>query len=94
MGARQISIYSDSQLIVNQITADFAAKDASMSTYLSTIHQLLQKFQAYEIRQKTVTLMPWPGGTTSFGKSTMGYVAIMPVPDRWHTKPSDKDTIG
>ncbi|CAL9022213.1 unnamed protein product, partial [Prunus brigantina] len=30
---------------------DFAAKDASMSAYLSTTHQLLQKFQAYEIRQ-------------------------------------------
>ncbi|CAL2230563.1 unnamed protein product [Prunus armeniaca] len=51
MSARQISIHSDSQLIMNQITADFAAKDASMSPYLSAAHQLLQKFQAYEIRQ-------------------------------------------
>ncbi|XP_008239189.1 PREDICTED: uncharacterized protein LOC103337802 [Prunus mume] len=51
MSVRQISIHSDSQLIVNQITADFAAKDASMSAYLSAAHQLLQKFQAYEIRQ-------------------------------------------
>ncbi|CAL9020651.1 unnamed protein product, partial [Prunus brigantina] len=31
MSVKQISIHSDSQLIVNQITADFAAKDASMS---------------------------------------------------------------
>ncbi|CAL9024921.1 unnamed protein product [Prunus brigantina] len=51
MSAKQISIHSDSQLIVNQITADFTAKDASMSAYLSAAHQLLQKFQAYEIRQ-------------------------------------------
>ncbi|CAL8169587.1 unnamed protein product [Prunus armeniaca] len=51
MSAKQISIHSDSQLIVNQITADFAAKDASMSAYLSAAHQLLQKFQAYEIWQ-------------------------------------------
>ncbi|CAL9017932.1 unnamed protein product, partial [Prunus brigantina] len=51
MSAKQISIHSDSQLIVNQITADFAAKNASMSAYLSAAHQLLQKFQAYEIRQ-------------------------------------------
>ncbi|CAL9017856.1 unnamed protein product, partial [Prunus brigantina] len=51
MSARQISIHSDSQLIVNQITADFAAKDASMSAYLSAAHQLLHKFQAYEIQQ-------------------------------------------
>ncbi|CAL2232158.1 unnamed protein product [Prunus armeniaca] len=46
MSAKHISIHSDSQP-----TADFAAKDASMSAYLSTTHQLLQKFQAYEIRQ-------------------------------------------
>ncbi|CAL2270675.1 unnamed protein product [Prunus armeniaca] len=32
MSAKQISIHSDSQLIVNQITADFAAKDASTAT--------------------------------------------------------------
>ncbi|CAL9025280.1 unnamed protein product [Prunus brigantina] len=51
MIAKQISIHSDSQLIVNQIMADFAAKDVSMSTYMSTTHQLFQKFKAYEIRQ-------------------------------------------
>ncbi|XP_016648970.1 PREDICTED: uncharacterized protein LOC107880923 [Prunus mume] len=51
MSAKQISIHSDSQLIVNQITANFAAKDASMSSYLSAAHQLLQRFQAYEIQQ-------------------------------------------
>lgn len=52
MNAKQISIYSDSQLIVNQITTDFVAKDASMSAYLSATHQFLQKFQAWEIQQK------------------------------------------
>ncbi|VVA38625.1 PREDICTED: RVT_3 domain-containing, partial [Prunus dulcis] len=49
--AKQISIHSDSQLIVNQITADFAARDASMTAYLATTHRLLEAFQAYEIRQ-------------------------------------------
>ncbi|CAL2227550.1 unnamed protein product [Prunus armeniaca] len=47
MSDKQINIHSDSQLIVK----DFAAKDASMSAYLSASHQLLQKFQAYEIWQ-------------------------------------------
>ncbi|KAI5354401.1 hypothetical protein L3X38_007296 [Prunus dulcis] len=51
MNAKQIRIHSDSQLIVNQVTADFAAKDASMYAYLSTAHRLLQSFQAYEIKQ-------------------------------------------
>ncbi|KAI5316486.1 hypothetical protein L3X38_036193 [Prunus dulcis] len=51
MNAKQIRIHSDSQLIVNQVTADFTAKDASMYAYLSTAHQLLRSFQAYEIKQ-------------------------------------------
>ncbi|CAL8175083.1 unnamed protein product [Prunus armeniaca] len=51
MSAQQVSIHSDSQLIVNQITVDFTVKDASMSAYLSATHQFLKKFQAYEIRQ-------------------------------------------
>ncbi|KAI5343814.1 hypothetical protein L3X38_011690 [Prunus dulcis] len=51
MNAKQIRIHSDSQLIVNQVTADFAAKDASMYAYLSTARRLLQSFQAYEIKQ-------------------------------------------
>ncbi|XP_034198943.1 uncharacterized protein LOC117614289 [Prunus dulcis] len=51
MNAKQIRNHSDSQLIVNQVMADFAAKDASMYAYLSTAHQLLQSFQAYEIKQ-------------------------------------------
>ncbi|XP_021833954.1 uncharacterized protein LOC110773738 [Prunus avium] len=51
MGAIQISIYSDSQLIVNKVTANFAAKDPSMSAYLTAAHQLLNKFQVYEIQQ-------------------------------------------
>ncbi|KAI5324192.1 hypothetical protein L3X38_033265 [Prunus dulcis] len=36
---------------MNQITVDFAAKDASMSAYLSVVHLQLRKFYAYEIRQ-------------------------------------------
>ncbi|KAI5332064.1 hypothetical protein L3X38_022192 [Prunus dulcis] len=51
MNAKQIRIHSESQLIVNQVTTDFAAKDASMYAYLSTAHRLLQSFQAYEIKQ-------------------------------------------
>ncbi|CAL2237952.1 unnamed protein product [Prunus armeniaca] len=41
MSPKQISIHSDTQLIVNQITADFAAMDAYMSAYLLPAHQLL-----------------------------------------------------
>ncbi|CAL2267229.1 unnamed protein product [Prunus armeniaca] len=52
MSAKQISIHSDSQLIVNQITADFAAKDASMSAYLSAAHQLLRNSADSQVREQ------------------------------------------
>ncbi|CAL8169207.1 unnamed protein product [Prunus armeniaca] len=54
MGARQISIHSDSQLIVNQVIADFAAKDVSISAYPLSTHQLLQKFLTYKIQQTSL----------------------------------------
>ncbi|KAI5328088.1 hypothetical protein L3X38_027484 [Prunus dulcis] len=44
MSTKQISIHSDSQLIVNQIKADFAVRDAFMTAYLSTTHRLLEAF--------------------------------------------------
>ena len=38
MGAIQININNDFQLIKNQVTADFSANDVSMSAYLSTAY--------------------------------------------------------
>lgn len=51
MGAKQIFINSDCQLVMNQVMTNFASKCASMTAYLSATHQQLQKFSANEIRQ-------------------------------------------
>ncbi|CAL9019593.1 unnamed protein product [Prunus brigantina] len=51
MGAKQIQIFSDSQLVVHQVNQDFTAKDASMTAYLQHTRQLLTTFNAYLISQ-------------------------------------------
>ncbi|KAM2993909.1 hypothetical protein FF2_045949 [Malus domestica] len=50
LGVKQIDIFSDSQLVVNQVTNNFDAKDSSMATYLAQTQLLLQHFH-YQITQ-------------------------------------------
>ncbi|KAI5342523.1 hypothetical protein L3X38_010398 [Prunus dulcis] len=51
MDARQIQIFSDSQLVVHQVNQDFTAKDASMTAYLQHARHLLATFHAHTIKQ-------------------------------------------
>ncbi|CAL9018622.1 unnamed protein product, partial [Prunus brigantina] len=54
MGARQIQIFSDSQLVVHQVNQDFTAKDVSMTAYLQHTRHLLTTFNAYLISQQGI----------------------------------------
>ncbi|KAM2828464.1 hypothetical protein PS2_034260 [Malus domestica] len=47
---KQIDIFSDSQLVVNQVTKNFEAKDSSMAAYLAQTQLLLKHFH-YQITQ-------------------------------------------
>ncbi|XP_020410598.1 uncharacterized protein LOC109946620 [Prunus persica] len=51
MDAKQIQIFSDSQLVVHQVNQDFTAKDASMTAYLQHARHLLATFHAHSINQ-------------------------------------------
>ncbi|KAI5337749.1 hypothetical protein L3X38_017020 [Prunus dulcis] len=51
MDAKQIQIFSDSQLVVYQVNQDFTAKDASMTAYLQHARHLLTTFHAHSIKQ-------------------------------------------
>ncbi|KAI5351623.1 hypothetical protein L3X38_004514 [Prunus dulcis] len=51
MDARQIQIFSDSQLVVHQVNQEFTAKDASMTAYLQHARHLLATFHAHSIKQ-------------------------------------------
>ncbi|GKU98868.1 hypothetical protein SLEP1_g11806 [Rubroshorea leprosula] len=50
-GVEYLRIYSDSQLIVNQVNGDFIATEQVMAQYLSLTMQFLQSFQGYELSQ-------------------------------------------
>ncbi|KAM1066714.1 hypothetical protein ACFX15_021466 [Malus domestica] len=50
LGVKRIDIFSDSQLVVNQVTNNFDAKDSSMATYLAQTQLLLKHFH-YQITQ-------------------------------------------
>ncbi|KAB2629003.1 hypothetical protein D8674_033798 [Pyrus ussuriensis x Pyrus communis] len=50
LGVKQINIFSDSQLVVNQVTNNFDAKDNSMAAYLAQTQLLLKHFH-YHITQ-------------------------------------------
>ncbi|XP_021802905.1 uncharacterized protein LOC110746996, partial [Prunus avium] len=51
MGAQQLKVCSDSQLVVNQILTQFEAKDTSMAAYLTHARRLLHHFPAYQVQQ-------------------------------------------
>ncbi|KAM1262100.1 hypothetical protein ACFX2G_027878 [Malus domestica] len=50
LGVKRIDIFSDSQLVVNQVTNNFDAKDSSMAVYLAQTQLLLKHFH-YQITQ-------------------------------------------
>ncbi|KAM1833455.1 hypothetical protein ACFX13_023276 [Malus domestica] len=50
LGVKRIDIFNDSQLVVNQVTNNFDAKDSSMVVYLAQTQLLLKHFH-YQITQ-------------------------------------------
>ncbi|XP_057780030.1 uncharacterized protein LOC130998612 [Salvia miltiorrhiza] len=51
MGVKRISVFSDSQLVVNQIQGAYQAKDAKMVTYLGKVKELQSSFEEFTIAQ-------------------------------------------
>ncbi|XP_071909636.1 uncharacterized protein [Coffea arabica] len=51
LGAQQIHVRSDSQLVVRQVLGEYEAKDETMQRYLSKVHQLTAYFKSFEIQK-------------------------------------------
>ena len=51
MGLEQVKIYSDSQLIVNQVNGDYQAKGENMAVYLKIAREQLKGFKWFKIEQ-------------------------------------------
>ncbi|XP_048626906.1 uncharacterized protein LOC125594968 [Brassica napus] len=51
MGAENIQVFGDSQLIVNQVHGVYQAKDDNMIQYLAVVQCLLKKLKSYKLSQ-------------------------------------------
>ena len=51
LGADPLTIYCDSQLIVNQLTGEYMAKDERMIAYLDLAKNLLKSFREFNIER-------------------------------------------
>ena len=51
MGAENIQVFSDSQLIINQVQGEYQAKDDSMIQYLAVAQLLIKKFKICKLTQ-------------------------------------------
>ena len=51
LGAKDVEIYSDSRLVVYQITGSFEARDSQMKTYLNAAKQIISQFGTVKMAQ-------------------------------------------
>ncbi|XP_024178637.1 uncharacterized protein LOC112184613 [Rosa chinensis] len=51
LGVQHLSIFSDSQLVVNQVSGNFEAKEPHMSSYQALARALVQRFTSYIFTQ-------------------------------------------
>ena len=49
MGGKSIKLFSDSRLVVGQVTGEFEAKDERMQGYLSQVKCLQSKFDSFDL---------------------------------------------
>ena len=50
MEVGHLTVYSDSQLVINQVKRDFEAKKERMQEYLTMVKTLLKKFHHFQIQ--------------------------------------------
>ena len=51
LGARNVEVYSDSRLVVNQVQGSFKARDSRMKEYLKVTKQIMEKFSTTSVTQ-------------------------------------------
>ena len=51
LGARDVEVYSDSLLVVNQVQGNFEARDSQMKEYLKVAKQIMAKFSTTSVTQ-------------------------------------------
>ena len=74
MGAEQIQVYSDSQLVVNQVLQQYEARKESMIAYLSLVREITTNLKGLSITQiprETNTEADWLARLASSSKTDL-----------------------
>ena len=51
LGARDVEVYSDLQLVINQVQGRFEVRDSRMKEYLKVAKQIMAKFSTTSVTQ-------------------------------------------
>ncbi|XP_013624604.1 PREDICTED: uncharacterized protein LOC106330724 [Brassica oleracea var. oleracea] len=67
MGAENIQVFGDSQLIINQVQGEYQAKDGSMIKYVEVTQRLIKKFKSCKLTQ-----IPWEQNSQADALANLG----------------------
>ena len=67
MGAENIQVFGDSQMIINQVQGDYQANDDSMIQYLAVAQRLNKKFKSCKLTQ-----IPWEQNSQADALANLG----------------------
>ncbi|XP_060960791.1 uncharacterized protein LOC133031326 [Cannabis sativa] len=51
VGARRVEVYSDSQLVVNQVSGEYQTRRERMAAYVAIVRELLHEFTDYKVER-------------------------------------------
>ncbi|XP_033138071.1 uncharacterized protein LOC108870454 [Brassica rapa] len=71
MGAENIHVFGDSQLIINQVQGEYQAKDDSMIQYMAVAQRLIKKFKSCKLTQ-----IPWEQNSQADAMGNLGSALV------------------
>ena len=84
---KKLAIHSDSQLIINQTTGEYAAKHPRIAQYLEKVRKQLEAFQTYTLTQVPGRQRPCANALASLG-SAFDHQLKRSIPVEYLDKPS------
>jgi ribonuclease HI len=86
IGIRQIICYGDSDLVVQQVSGDWDAKDANMASYRSHVQQISGYFEGYEFHHVPRAENDAADVLSKLGSSPAGHSI-------WHSAGASSETV-
>ncbi|KAK0573154.1 hypothetical protein LWI29_003713 [Acer saccharum] len=91
LGANELEIYNDSQVVVNQVLDEYQAREEHMIAYLDIAKRLLKKFKTYKIFQIPREENEKADALSKLASATMS-IRSKAIPVAYLTKPSTAES--